>query len=148
MAGTNPAFSAAEFRANIQATMEMGLAVNTDERPTFRWKATSEFAHPDTAGNPYDFTSTATSTDAPADVQIPCAVEFISHQVSADGTVFGPFRTPRVVITILDTHFALVQGADEVILGGNTYQIMYVAPPIGLFDCTVYQVHAQAVSES
>ena len=148
MAGTNPAFNAAEFRTNIIATMNMGLPVDPAERATFRWRTETTFDVADPSGNPYDFTSSPVDTDAHADVQVPCAVEFVTHQTTGDGTALGAFRTPRAIITVLDTHYPDIEGASEVLLGGNTYVINFVAPPVGLFDVTVYQLHCQARSEA
>lgn len=148
MAGSNPAFNPNEFRTNIINTMNMGLPTDTSLRPTFRWRTERTYSVADPGGNPYDFTAPATSTTAHADVQIPCAVQFVSTRTNDEGTVFGVFNSPRVILTVLDTHFPDVDGATEVVLGGNTYQIEYVEPPIGLFEVTVYQIHAQAKDES
>lgn len=148
MAGTNPAFNAAEFRTNIIATMNMGLPVDPAERATFRWRTETTFDVADPAGNPYDFTSAPVDTDSHVDVQVPCAVEFVSRTIAADGTSLGEFKSPRAVITVLDTHYPDIEGANEVLLGGDAYTINFVAPPLGLFDVTVYQLHCTAVGET
>lgn len=148
MAGSNPAFNPAQFRDVIRTTMIMGLPNATAEKPTFRWRPDRTFTTADPAGAPYDFTASPTTTDAPPDVQIPVAVEFSARPAGSLETSIGEFDTSRVIITILDEDYELVRGADEVLLGGNTYDIQFVGPPIGLFEVTVYQVFAIARDES
>ena len=130
--------------------MNMGLPESSSERVTFRWSADPVFDTADNAGNPYDFTATPVSSPTRPDVQIDAAVEFMASTslVSESGTVFGGFQTPSAVITVLDEDYPSVVGADKVLLGGTTYNVVYVAPPIGLFDLTIYQVHARAGDES
>lgn len=143
-------FDADAFRNAITGAMEMGLPADPSERVTFRWKTDHTYATADPAGNPYNFTATPVTTTAKADVQIPAAVEFISgRSAGMEGTVFGAIEDrPLAIITVLDTHYPLVQGADQVLLGGDTYNIDYVAPPIGLFTVTVYQLHCRSLSET
>jgi len=151
MAGTSDsraaAFNATKFRDGIKFAMNMGLPEDTSERITFRWKTIYEFDIEDNSGNPYDFSSTPQQTFSRPDVQIVAAVEVANDNVP-DGTSIGGFNNPTAIITVLDEEYALISDADMVILGGSTYDIMYTAPPIGLFDVTVYQIHAVAVDET
>lgn len=141
-------FDADAFRQAITSTMEMALPLNEDERITFIWKTERTFDHADESGVPYDFTAVPTSVEEHDPVQIPAAVEFTSRR--PDGTSLGQFENPRVVATILDTHFTEISDPlpDEALLGGNTYKIDFVQPPIGLGSVTVYQVWMTAVDES
>lgn len=150
MAGSNAGFDPAEFRTNIRAAMEMGLPTDPAERVTFRWKAVKVFnSATDHSGDPYDFSATPDVVTTHPDVQVPAAVEFFAIRTSSEGgTAVGHFDTPRAVITVLDVDYPSVEGADEVVLGGNTYKINYVAPPLGLFEVTVYQIHCTAGDES
>lgn len=148
MAGSNPAFDPAVFRQAIRDTMIMGLPNATAEKPTFRWNPDKTFTTADPAGQPYDLTASPVDTDAPPDVQIPCAVEFSARPAGSLDTVIGEFDTSRVIITILDEDYALIEGADQVLLGENTYNIQFVGPPLGLFEVTVYQLYAIARDES
>lgn len=148
MAGTNPSFDAALFRQAIRDTMIMGLPNATQEKPTFRWSPEKTFTTADPAGAPYDFTASPVTTVAPADVQVPVAVEFSARPANSIETGMGEFDASRVIITALDEDYALIQGADQVILGGNTYDVQFVGPPIGLFEVTVYQIFAIARDES
>lgn len=148
MAGSNPAFSAAQFRTAIIDAMNMGLPSDVSERATFRWHKQQTFSKIDPSGQPYDLTASPVTDTTPDDVQIPCAVEFSARPAGSMETSIGEFDTSRAIITILDEHYPSVEGADEVILGGNTYDIQFVGPPIGLFEVTVYQLFALARDES
>lgn len=141
-------FPSAQFRDAIKFAMNMGLPNTVSERATFRWKVESTYSEADPGGTPYDLTAAPTSTDAPADVRIDCAVEFVSTTNASGGTAVGDFDVARVVLTVLDTDFVLIDGADQVLLGQNIYDINFVAPPMGLFDVTIYQIYATAVDES
>ncbi len=143
-------FSAAEFRDNIRFAMQLGLPENESERCTFRWTVERTYATADSGGNPYDFAEEPTATVTHADVLVPAAVEFSGGASGggSNGTPVGDFHSGRATITLLDEDYAQIEGADLVLLGGNTYKIKYVGPPLGLFDVTVYQLFCQAVSES
>jgi hypothetical protein len=141
-------FNAAQFRDAIKFAMNMGLPNTVSERATFRWTPDYTYSTSDPGGTPYDLESTPTATDAPEDVQIDCAVEFVSKANASGGTALGPFDVTRAVITILDTDYSSVAGADQVLLGENTYKVDFVAPPMGLFEVTIYQVYCTAVDES
>lgn len=139
-------FDADAFRAAITSTMEMGLPEDTGERITFRWKVDRTFSTSDRGGNPYDLDATPVTEDEHADVLIPAAVEFEDRR--ADGSPLGQFENPRVVVTVLDTHYVDIEGANQALLNGNTYNIDYVAPSFGLGEVTVYQIYMTAVDES
>jgi hypothetical protein len=140
-------FNATVFRQGIRNAMTMGLPVDPAERITFRWTTKKKYSSSDSSGLPFSFDDAPVSEVKHEDVQIPAAVEFLSG-ANEQGTSVGMFQTPRAVITILDEDYELVRGANEVLLGGNTYTIDYEAPPLGLFSVTVYQLHVQAKDES
>ena len=141
-------FDAAAFRTAIQNTMIMGLPNTVSERPTFRWRPEHEYTVSDTGGTPYNIKEDVpTSTTAPVDVLINCAVEFISRSTLSGGTAVGDFDTPRAIIYVMDIDYPSVRTANEVLLGGNVYDIDFHAPPIGLFDFTLYIIHASARDE-
>lgn len=150
MAGSDVRFDAAAFRTNIRFAMTMGLPNTSAEKATFQWTVRRTFNKGDTGGQPFDWSATATATTTHPDVQIPVAVEFGDQ--GQDSTNVGTFDMARAIITVLDEDFALIviDGvmADKVLLGGNTFMIDYVAPPLGLFDVTVYQLHCKAPDES
>lgn len=141
-------FNAALFREKIKATMRMGLPQNPALRATFKWLTVNTYSAHDSNGNPWSFSSVPATTSAHADVLIDCAVEFKPRATLAGGTEVGHFDTPRVVLTVLDDDYALVIGATHVLLGTNTYNIDFIAPPAGLFEVTIYEIHLSAVDES
>lgn len=140
-------FSADLFRSGIRNAMMMGLPQNSEERVTFRWTVKRTYGVADSSGMPFNFSDAPATEETKADVQVPAAVEFVGSTTDS-GTSIGAFQTPRAVITVLDVDYPQVEGADQVVLGGNTYQIDYVAPPLGLFDVSIYQIHCQAKDES
>lgn len=144
-------FDAAAIRQKLTDVMNMGLPEDVGERATFRWKTEYQNTITAPSGKAYDFTATPVATDAPADVQIPVAVEFLPSPPTsrfAVGTPMGEFDNARAVITILDTYYPQVATADQVLLGDNIYNVEFWAPPIGLFDLTVYQVYLSAQDET
>lgn len=148
---TNPAFAgfdAAAFRLAIRSTMTMAAPNATADRATFRWSPVKTFGTEDPGHNPYSWTATPSSTTTHADVQVPVAVEFSAPRLASKETPLGEFDTARAIITVLDVDYDLIVGADLILLGQNTYEIQFVAPPIGLFDVTVYQIYADARDES
>lgn len=150
MAGTDSRFSAADFRANIHFAMTMGLPGTTADRATFQWDTAKIFTHEDTGRKPFDWTASPVTSTVYPDVLIPVAVEFSGPGLENTGV--GGFNTANAVITVLDVDYALLTVgsvfANRVLLGGNAYQIDFVAPPLGLFDVTVYQIHCKALDES
>jgi hypothetical protein len=145
--GFGSGFNADTFRTNIKNTMRMGSPQSIPDRVTFRWKTKKNFAtKTDLKGKPYDLAATATiPEDAKPDVQVDCAVEIEDR--NASGTPIGQFNTPKATITVLDEDYALIEGAQEVLIGGNTYSINYTEP-VGLFSVTVYTIHCTAKDES
>ena len=150
-------FSAAAFRDAIGFAMQMGLPGTESERVTFQWDEVNTYASPDERGEPYSWTDSPTDTTAPADIPasltVPCAVEFSSRRSSSGDTIIGSFDAASVTLTLLDTQYALITDVDldlpnKVIVDGNTYDIEFWGPPLGLFDVTVYQAYAQARDES
>lgn len=151
MAGTTDpraaAFDATAFRDGIRFAMNMGLSQAVEDRPTFRWTTKKSYSVEDTTGQPFDLSARPAVTETHEDVQIPVAIEFVNATASV-GTSLGLFQNVTVVLTVLDEDYVLVEGADMVLMGGDTYRVNYVAPPIGLFDATIYQIYVQAGDES
>lgn len=148
MAGSNPNFNPTAFRNAIIDAMNMGLPSDSTNAATFRWNPQRTFNKVDPSGTPYDLTAAPVTDTTPEDVQIPCAVEFSARPAGSVETGMGEFDSSRAIITVLDDHLPSVSGADQVLLGGNTYDIQFTGPPIGLFEVTVYQIFAIARDES
>lgn len=148
MAGSNPAFDPEAFREAVRFAMRMGQPNKPSEKVTFKWTPNKTFASQDPAAKPYDFGASPLTTTTHPDVQVLCAVEFISRGSQSDSTSVGTFDNSMAIITLLDEEFSQIQGADEVVIGGNTYVLQFVAPPNGLFGVDVYSVYAEARDES
>lgn len=148
MAGSDPRFDPARFRDAIHFVMQMAAPEDTSERVTFRWETEKTFTQADPAGRPYLWSSTPATSTPHADVQIDCVVEFSARPAGSRDTPFGQFDTSRAVISVLDDDFSTIQGADLAIINGNTYEIQFVGPAIGLFEVTLYQLFCEARDES
>lgn len=150
MAGTDSRFNADTFRDAILFAMNMGLPDSTSERATFKWTEVNTFAKADSSENPWTWDGTPTTTSTFEDVQIPVAVEL--HRGTETGSRFGAMHQQTAVITVLDTYWDdLTQDGvfpNQVEFNGDLFDIQFVEPPQGLFDVTVYTIHARAVDQS
>lgn len=147
MAGSDPSFRADEFRAAIREAMRMGAPNHQARRCTFRWSPQRTWAQADDGGRPYHWgTPPSSETTRPDVVLNEVAVELGGG--SEHGTGAGVLDVARATLTILDEDWDRVEGADTVLLGGNTYTVTFVEPPQGLFDVDVYTVHLEARDES
>lgn len=148
MAGTNEAFDAGTFRDSIRFAMTMGAPNAVNDRATFIFPKTRTFptgTSLDSEGEPFDPTIAPVIVQPPS-VQVPIAFEF-KKEASPEEVPVGSFRNTRIEITILDEDYETIKEAEEVMLGGDTYLIAYVKPPLGLFDVTIYQMIAYARDE-
>lgn len=151
------AFSAARFRDGIKFAMRMGIPTQVPERVTFKWPVNKTYASADVRGVPYDFSTSPASTTQTADVPIsltlPCAVEFAESRSTSGETSVGSFDTASLKLTLLDDEYTQLQHETlglptDLLVNGNDYKIDYYAPPLGLFDVSVYQIYASARDES
>lgn len=126
----------------------MGLPGATADRATFRWTTQNTYEKHDSSGSPWDFTSVPVVTTSHADVQVPVAWQFQPSRTTSGTNVVAEFEAPVVIVTVLDEDYEQIIGADLVMMGQNTYEIQYVAPPVGLFEVTVYQIYCRARDES
>jgi hypothetical protein len=148
MAGSTPGFNVTQVRDALRFAMRMGQPIDTDQAVTFKWLTQKQYSSQDRARRPYNWQATPTSTVTRPDVQVLCAVEFIPRSSQERTTAFGEFNPSAVTITLLDVDYAQVSDSTHVEIDGNTYEIDFKGPPIGLFDLTVYTVYARAYDES
>lgn len=141
-------FDADAFRTAIVGVMTMGAAPDTSKQVIFRWSPEKTYENEDSGGNPWTWTSPPTSDNTPADVKVPCAVEFSGRPAGSQDTVIGQFDTSYVVVTLLDDQYTLVEGADLLVIDSSIYEVQFVAPPLGLFGVGVFQIHALARDEA
>lgn len=144
--GFGESFNSTIFRNNIKNVMRMGAPNAVEERVTFCWPAEKTFVgKTDPSGRPYDLASATSSVIQKENIKIDCAVEILDRNPT--GTPIGEFNNPRAIITVLDVDYESIKGSTIVLIGGNTYNVNYVEP-VGLFDVTIFTIHAQAVDES
>lgn len=141
-----PGFNATAFRNIIRQTMLMGAPEDEALRATFKWTTQKTYTQAGPSGRPYDLHASPTTSTAHADVQIPVAIEFKGG--GGTDTSVGQFQDANAEITVLDEDYELIEGADKLTLGGNTYIIDFVKPPDGLFGVTVFTIFAHAQDES
>lgn len=153
MAGTSLEFDAAAFRAEIRATMMMGLPVDEAARPTFSFPHDVVYENEDTGGDPFDWTAPVAAagggggtTGPRPPVQVPCALEEAGGSEYETG--LGIINEDEILLTVLDVDHALIDGFDEVEIGGNTYRYTKELPPRGLWDVTIHQIVVTARDES
>lgn len=141
-------FDADLFRDSIRQTMIMAKPNAVEERLTFVWTTKKEYETNSPSGKPYSYNQEPDSVIAHDPVEAVCAVEFISRSAQGAGTPFGEVDAPRLILTLLDVDYELVEGADLVYMDGAEYKIDYVAPPMGLFTVTIYSVYCSSTDEA
>jgi hypothetical protein len=152
MADSYPGFSATQFREAIVFAMNMGTPSVTSQQASFAWSKRRTYAIADPGDDPFDWDATPVTNVVPDPVSIPCAIEY-GPGVLSETTPFGTIDPMTGTVTVLDEHYPSLfdtQGvrADLVIVDGNTYDIQFEQPPIGLFDVTVHQFQIQARDET
>lgn len=146
VSGFGENFDSTIFRNNIKNVMRMGAPNAIEERVTFCWPAEKTYVGKvDPSGRPYDLAAATSAVVQKDDIQVDCAVELLDRNPT--GTPIGEFNNPRATITVLDVDYEKIKGSTIVLIGGNTYDVNYVEP-VGLFDVTIFTIHAQAVDES
>lgn len=148
MAGSDPGFDSDAFRTAVRFAMTMGSPTLTADKATFRFRKTRTFptgTRLDQEGNPLDPTVAATTVEPTPVVMDNVAVEF--QTADPQELPVGNFRPTKAVLTLLDEEWATVSDAIEVELGGDTYMIGYVHPPLGMFDVTVIQLSCFGINE-
>lgn len=142
-------FNAAEFRDAIRFAMTMGLPEDEQERVTFRWTPEKTYDVADPAGRPYSWTADPDTVVDRDDVRVPASIKFNSRgSAGMDGTPVGEIESSHIEVQLLDEDYALVEGADQILLDGSTYLVKYVKPPEGLFEVTTYTIFAVAEDEA
>lgn len=142
--------------------MLLGLAEDQAQRPIFLFPRDRTYAIDDKSGQPFDWTSApATDTNTlpgePKQVkcgdgtgEVLCAFEAAGGRggTQSNETPFGDFDTERLVITILDVDFVVIDGFDRVQMGDAIYRYQFEEPRSGLYDVTVHQLVVAAVDEN
>lgn len=142
-------FDGAAFKTAIRNAMLMGSPNQVEMKATFRWKDEKSYSKAGPGGRSYDLTATPMTDTTPVDVVLDTvAVQFVPRTTLSGGTPVGEFDTPRAVITMFTEEYDQVFGCNRVLLGTNTYQVDFWAPPTPLFDVDVFHLHVSAVDEA
>ena len=142
-------FSQSEFEAAITSVMQMAAPEDVAMQATFRWKSSKTFDRPDRSGRPLSLDDAPSATSSTPDMVVDCLVTFRSGvSDSSEFTNMTEFIRPRATIQLLDGEYQKIKDADEVLLGGNLYEIKFTQPPEGLFGVTNWYMQCQAVDES
>lgn len=145
MAGKNPDFDAAGFKAGIRQAMTMGLSPDTEAQPEFHFPSTLVYTGTEHESFPFDPTETVQNQQK-APVKVNCAVEYFDD--SGQLTNFGITQATHIKILLLDDEYEQVKDADSVVIGGDTYIYRRTQPPSGLFDVGIYEMHFVARQET
>ncbi len=142
MAGADARFDAGAFRTAIRFAMTMGSPTQTAQKATFRWGRTQTFNPQDPVAKPYHWNEPVLTDTTHADVVLDnVAVEFSTNRTQS-GTAVGDFIPLRATVTLLDEEYALVEGADMVLLGGNVYGVS-MTTVVALFSVDVHQMYCE-----
>jgi hypothetical protein len=154
--GISAAFDSQGFRDAIKFAMQMGTNPNPDRRPIFvkrsgaatYWKNNVQLSTTprlDRDGIPLD-PDVEVRREADQNLEVDCAIEVV--RAEAEELPVGNFRPTKVVATLLDAEYALVQGCRELLYNGDRYVFGYEPESNGLFDVGVYTMIFYAKDES
>ena len=152
MAEPSPDFNASEFRGVIKQTMRMGMPADSEEQLVWHINRVQTFSPQDPAIKPYDW-SAPPVVDQPGDPDHPeglVSVDYALEFAASGGgeSEVGRFDQSRLEVTVLDMDYEQIKNADYAMIGRVYYEINFVAPPIGLFDVTVYTIFLRARDQS
>lgn len=154
MAGTDPRFNATQFRDAIHFAMSMGKPGSTLDQLVFVWTDRNTYAEEGPPSAPFDWTDTPVTSHTWGPVTVACAYEIAYRQSESVGTPLGTFDQPLLTVTILDTDYPDIFDdadvrADQIVLPDRgTFEIMFEAPPVALFEVTVHTLYARALEQS
>jgi hypothetical protein len=148
MAGSDPRFPYTKFREAILFAMQMANPNQSVEQPTFIWDDVNSFANADSMGRPFAWSSAPTTTVTHPPVKVDCVVEYVARVSREEITTIGEFTPSRAVVYVMADEYALIEGANKVLLGGATYLIKSVGYTISLFEFDMYPINCEAVDEA
>lgn len=148
MAGTNPGFSAAEFRDAIHFAMKMGAPADPEAQVTFYFDAdaTTSAVSMDSRRVPFDPDADVNPGTGRQPLRVDCAVEYFDAEGQPTG--FGLLTPSRLAITLLDVDYEQVVGTSYVVVHGDRYDFRRTEPPVGLFDAGIFTMHFTAQNET
>ncbi len=142
MAGADAGFVAAEFREAIRFAMVMGSPNATQAKATFRWHKAQSFNPQDPAQRPYRWNEAVVTDTTHADVVLDnVAIEYHPSRTNS-GTDVGSFVPLKADMTLLDEDYALIAGADLILVGGNTWTVVAMTMQ-ALFSVDVHTLYCE-----
>jgi len=146
MAGRNPGFDGRQFRDAIRFVYNMAAPPDGTEQATFYRPSELVYnVNVDDDNVPFDPATTVQRVQ-PAPVKVACGIEY--RDVDGDPLPFGTVTASKVVCSLLDEDYKLVQDASYVVIGGDKYLYQRTEPPSGLFDVGLYSMHFVAENET
>lgn len=125
-------------RSALRNTMQLAAPVK------FRWKSDRQFEKASPAGNPYNWTADPVETVDHEDVEIPVAMEVTGGQQNDSYNEIGAFNPRSVTLYVLDVDYVSVDGANQVVIDDQVYDIKFHAPHLELVDVKLEVLHCQA----
>lgn len=156
MAGSDSRFDPTKFRDAIHFAMRMGFPEDTQQQVTWHWNVQREFIRADSGGEPYEWSASQVvgETDI-SDIIVNCALKFADTAGGSRvaGTSLGIMDVANATVTLLDDEYdaLLAHGSgkfpNQALIDDAIYQVVFIKPPQGLFEVTVYEVLIQAIDE-
>lgn len=151
-----PDFDGEGFRAAIQFAMQMGAPPDPERRPKFIRKGSGRTYWKDGVqlgaaprmgreGEPLD-PDIEVRTTPDQEIEVDCAIEI--ERAEAEELPVGTMRPTKVVATLLDAQYALVEDCRELLYNGDRYVYGYEPEANGLFDVGVHTMIFYAKDES
>lgn len=154
MAGTDSRFNSAAFRDAIHFAMSMAKPNATGDQLVFKWSDRNTFTREGPPAAPFDWTDTPATSHTYGPVTVAAAYELKYSGGESTGTPLGTFDQPMLVVTLLDDDYPDIFDdeavrADQIELPDrSTFEVLFEAPPIALFDVTVHTIYAKAMEAS
>lgn len=154
--GISVDFDGEGFRRAIKFAMEMGTNPDPDKSPIFirkgqartYWKDDVQLGSVprlDRDGQPLD-PQIEIRRESDDQVLVDCAIEVV--RADAEELPVGAFRLTKLVVTLLDEQYELVNDCRELLYNGDRYMFGYEPESNGLFDVGVYTMIFYAKDES
>lgn len=138
-------FPANRFREAIRGVWVMAATPDQQRlRFGFNEKVTTTGTSIDGEGVAFDPTVRLNRV-TPDPIVVPCGIEYRSDPTEA--TPFGNLAQPRLVVTLFDEDWALIEDADWVEIEDERYTYLYDEPPTGLFTVGLHTLVFQHEAE-
>lgn len=148
-------FDSSAFSVAVRETMKMGMPENEDERLIWQFAPPIEGVPVSPSGEPYgwgqdpDADPTELSRVTPIDsISVEYALEFVDRASSSTTVLEGSLDRPTATVTLLTDAYDLIKDADYATIGTTTYQILFEAPVVAMFDVDIHTIYLRALDEA